>query len=842
MTTTKNPYRLAATVVPTSYRIFLTPDLGAATFAGRVEIDADFVDPVREFTVNAIELELGAATVTINDVTVQSSAPTLNEEYETATFAFDSVLPTGPGVIEIAFTGILNDNLHGFYRSVYTDDAGTQHTIATTQFESTDARRAFPCWDEPSFKATYQVSLTIPSHLAAFSNSKEINNTDLGNGQRLVEFAPTMKMSTYLVAFVVGPFEASTPTDVRGTPVRVIYPLGKGHLARYAQEVAEFALAWFADYFAIPYPGDKFDCIAIPDFAAGAMENLGLVTFRETDLLIDPDRASFAEIERVALVINHETAHMWFGDLVTMDWWEGIWLNEAFATFMESLCTDAFRPQWKKWVGFNPQRDLAFAVDALHSTRPIEYEVVSPNDCRGMFDVLTYVKGCSVLRMIEQYLGAETFRNGIRLYLKKHAYGNTVTADLWAALEEASKQPVGDIMNTWILQGGFPLVTLRDGQLSQVPFSYLEATGESNIGHDWQVPVLTRTLGSSGVQRQVLTSDGGRISTDGVTIVNAGSTGFYRTAYGAAELAAIAERLGELDEVERAQMFSDTWAAIMVGRSELADTFSLARGLGDLDEPSAWTVIAQALTTLDRIVDDEGRVALAAATRHLLAPQLARLTWTPTPGESEQAGQLRGTVIDLLGTIGQDAAVIEEALRRFDANEVVGDLAAAILNITAMQDRDGDDKLFEDRRVSAPTPQEEQAYLFSMAANPDPEKQLKLFERCFTDIRNQDAPFLIAFMIRNRVTGASIWRHYTTRYDEAIARFPTGTVARVGGGIAALINDAKLAEEIRAFHTAHPVPAGQRTVEQGLERMDIGVAFANRIRPTLTAQLQSVTS
>ena len=366
----------------------------------------------------------------------------------------------------------MNDQLHGFYRSTYTDDAGTEHVLATTQFEATDARRAFPCWDEPAFKATYQVNLTIPSHLAAYSNSSVASETDLGNGQRTVSFSKTMKMSTYLVAFIVGPFEASEPIDVRGTPVRAIYPLGKGHLARYALEVVEHALTFFSDYFAIPYPGDKLDLAAIPDFAAGAMENLGLVTFRMTDLLIDPSVASFAEIDRVALVINHEVAHMWFGDLVTMDWWEGIWLNEAFATFMESICTDHFRPQWKKWVGFNPSRDIAFAVDGLHSTRPIEYEVVSPNDCRGMFDVLTYIKGCSVLRMLEQYLGEDTFRDGIRRYLVKHAYANTVTKDLWDALGEASGEPVATIMDTWILQGGYPLVTVADGTISQEPFEY----------------------------------------------------------------------------------------------------------------------------------------------------------------------------------------------------------------------------------------------------------------------------------------------------------------------------------------------------------------------------------
>ncbi len=842
MTATKNPYRLATSLVPDAYRIFLTPDLDAATFSGRVEVDVNVNERTSQLTLNAIELELGAATVTGEGWSVRSSETTLHEEFQTATFSFDEELRSGPATVEIAFTGILNDHLRGFYRSTFTDDHGVTHTIATTQFESNDARRAFPCWDEPSFKATYEVTLTVPEHLAAYSNSAVVTDTNLGNGLRTVSFARTMKMSTYLVAFVVGAFEETAPVDVDGVPVRVIVPVGKLHLAPYALEVAEHALRFFSQYFDIAYPGDKYDLIAIPDFAAGAMENLGLVTFREADLLIDPARASFSQIERVALVINHETAHMWFGDLVTMDWWEGIWLNEAFATFMEGICTDHFRPQWNKWVLFSPLKDMAFTVDALHSTRAIEYEVVSPDDCRGMFDVLTYMKGCAVLRMIEQYLGAEVFRDGIRIYLRRHAYANTVTADLWRALEEASAQPVGEIMDTWILQGGFPLVSVNGGRLSQIPFSYVESNGESSIGHDWKIPVLSRELGSSTINRQLLDSEGAALASRGVAVVNAGGTGFYRAAYSADELAALAARLGELEEIERAGLFSDTWAAIMVGRSSLSDLFRLAHGLGDLDELAAWTVISQALHTVNRIVDDEGRELLGALVRQLLAAPLERLGWEKRPAESDQAGELRSLVIDLLGAIGKDRAVINEALRRFDANEVVGDLAGTIVNLTVLEARDGDTATIEDRRLAAPTPQDENTYLFAPAATPDVATALALFERCFDDVRTQDAPHLISALIRNRVAGAQVWRALAARYDEAIERFPSGRTAAAVAGVATLFNDPTLASEVRAFHTSHPLAAGQRQVEQSLERLDVNAAFASRVRASLNSQLSSALS
>ncbi len=837
---TDNPYRLPSTVVPSSYRIFLTPDLEAFTFTGRVEIDVTINESVDHFALNAIELELGDASVTIAGTAHHSTSTALNEEYQTATFTFDAPLPVGDATIEIAFKGILNDQLHGFYRSTYTDDAGTSHVIATTQFESTDARRAFPCWDEPSFKATYQVNLTVPSHLSAYSNSAVVSDTDLGNGQRAVVFAPTMKMSTYLVAFVVGPFEATEPVDVRGTPMRVIFPIGKGHLATYALEVAEHALTFFSDYFDIPYPGDKFDLIAIPDFAAGAMENLGLVTFRETDLLIDPERASFAQIERVALVINHETAHMWFGDLVTMDWWEGIWLNEAFATFMESICTDHFRPQWKKWVGFNAMRDMAMAVDSLHSTRPIEYEVISPDDCRGMFDVLTYMKGCAVLRMLEQYLGEETFRDGIRTYLRTHSYANTVTQDLWDALEAASGQPVGEIMNTWILQGGFPLISVSDGEIRQEPFHFTEADGTSNIGDTWRVPVLSRPLGGDTVSKQLLTTTNAPLATTGAAIVNAGGSGFFRVAYGSTELADISTRLSDLSEIERVQLFSDTNNAMLMGHTTIADLLRLASGLGDVDEPSAWSVIDTAVFMVRRLVDDEGAELLARVVRNVIRPQFDRLGWNPADGESEQAGELRGLVIRLLGLIGRDREIIDEALRRFDANEVSGDLAQAIVSIAVSENRPGVLEVLEDRRKNAPTPQDEQLYLFAPAMTPDAAAATALFERCFTDIRNQDAPFLIGQIIRGRVNGAMIWRKFRDRFDEAVSLFPMGMPAASVSGVASLIADPELAKEIRAFHTEHPLPVAQRQVEQVLERMDMGVAFGVKVRAHLNEQLSSL--
>ncbi|MDE3107077.1 MAG: M1 family metallopeptidase [Acidobacteriota bacterium] len=832
---TNNPYRLTPNVVPQRYRVRLRPDLVGASFTGSVEIDLEIIEPTHAIVVNAIELDVERATLRVGERAMTSRAPELDAQFETATFTFDEDVAPGAATLSVAFHGVLNDQLRGFYRSTFTDGQGQEHVIATTQFATTDARRAFPCWDDPAVKATYQVTLEVPEELAAFANTREISSTPLGDGYREVVFAESMKMSTYLVAFVVGAFEATKVVDVAGTQLRVIYPVGKGHLTAWPIEAAAHALDFFSDYFAIPYPGDKVDLIAIPDFAAGAMENLGLITFRETDLLIDPASASIVELERVALVVNHELAHMWFGDLVTMEWWEGIWLNEAFATFMESLCTDHFRPEWQKWVRFHPQREAAFAVDAQHSTRPIEYQVISPDECRGMFDVLTYIKGCAVLRMLEQYLGETTFRDGIRAYLKRHAYANAVTKDLWRALEEVSGKPVGDVMDTWILQGGFPLLRVEGDVVSQEPFMFAPAREGSAIGNAWKVPMQVRNLDGT-TTTQLLDAPSAPITLNGPTIVNGGGWGFFRTAYDTDQLGRLAGRLGDLDALERAVLLADTWASIQVGRARFSDLFTLARGLGDFDEPSAWALVGRAVGLAERILDESGRAVLADVVESLYGPVFARLGWTPRDGESAQASELRADVVSVLGHQGRDVDVIAEALRRFDANEVSGDLANAVVAVTLAQGREGDDLVCAERRRGANSPQEEQRYLFALANSGRDEVVLASLDDAFTVVRTQDAPYLIGALMRSRDSGHEVWRRASARQGEAIARFPSIAYDAMYAGAVSFV-DAAFAREVRAFHEANPLPVGQQQVEQILDLMDVNVAIAQRNRATLSGEL-----
>jgi puromycin-sensitive aminopeptidase len=573
--------------------------------------------------------------------------------------------------------------------------------------------------------------------------------------------------------------------------------------------------------------------VAIPDFMQGAMENLGCITYRMPDLLIDPAKASLAEMKRVAKVVMHEIAHMWFGDLVTMEWWEGIWLNEAFATFMEVMCQDGFRPQWKVWVSFGAERDLALDIDGLHATRPVEYEVVSPDDTQGMFDRLTYEKGAAVLRMLEQYLGAGTYRDGIRNYLAKHSYANTRTTDLWDAIEEVSGAPVRDVMNTWILQGGYPLVTLSDGLITQIPFAYGPASGASAIGSSWKIPVMTRSLKGGDNNVHLLEDEPITITDEAPVVLNAGGSGYYRSRYGVVESAALADHIDELNALERAVLLSDSWALLFSSQISAEQFLTIGAGLGDLDEPTPWGTLAGAVNFIDRALPDNQLARFADKVREIFEPQFDRLGWEVNDGESELTPQLRALVLQTLGTTGGNDAIRAEAVRRFEANDIDGDLANAILRIVASQDRPGDYETFLERYRGATSPQEEQRYLRGLAGFNEERVALDAANKCFSEIRNQDASVTLGLLSTNATTGPSVWRLIASRWDEALAKFPPNTLSYMTLGVRTFINDAAFADEVEAFHVAHRLSGEQKSVQQNIERMRVGLTFAAAMREQL---------
>ncbi len=837
-----DPYRLPRTVVPSRYDLTIEPDLASATFVGRAEIAVTVHEPVTDVVCNSLELELSDASLSDAEGTAVSAvAIAVDDELERATISFDRALEPGDHVLHLVFRGVLNDQLHGFYRSTYTDaETGESHTIATTQFESTDARRAFPCWDEPDLKATFGVTLVVREGLLALTNGPETARESLGDGRVRIRYADTMVMSTYLVAFVVGRLEITEPIDADGVPVRIAHVPGKGHLTAFALEAAAFSLRFFREYYDIAYPDAKVDMIALPDFAQGAMENTGCITYRESLLLADPEHATQPELEDIADVVAHELAHQWFGNLVTMRWWNGIWLNEAFATFMALLVVDAFRPDWEVWVSFSRQTSVAKEVDALHSTRPIEYEVRSPADAQGMFDVLTYQKGGAVLRMLERYLGAKLFRDGIRGYLKAHEHGNTETHDLWDAIEAASGEPVRRIMDSWIWQGGLPLlaVTSSDAgvEVSQSRF-FADGSADDTM---WDVPLRVRA--TDGTETSALIGpDPVALAEppDAVVVANGSSSSFVRVHYDERLLDRMRGHLSDLSAIERYALVDDLWASVASGRASVIDYLELAAGFADEEDVSVWQALLTGLGICDRFVNGEPREAYRAFVRGLVGPSLARLGWDPDAGESDRRRTLRGALLQGMGILGADPGVAAMA-REFEAEgrgggDIDPALAAASVAVVATVGDDDDYERFAQIATGAGTPQEQVRYMMALPLFSDP----ALLDRTMHSalggpLRAQDAPFVIGRSIANRDVGDRAWTFAKEHWDELTERFaPTLWVRSVDG--VRFLTAPEDVEDAEAFFEAHPIPQSARNLRQMLDRQRILAALGERAAPELAA-------
>ena len=825
-----NPHRLPRTIVPSRYTVSLAPQLEDASFTGIVSIAATATDATSEIVLNAIELDIHSVTVNGRDCPWD-----LIEDLERVVIHHD----TAPGDLDITltFTGILNDKLRGFYRSTFVDDSGTTRTIATTQMQSTDCRRAFPCFDEPDFKAVFSIDLTIKDDLLAVSNSPEIRRQDLGDGTVRIWFSDTMEMSSYLVAFVVGPLEVTAPVMVGNIPLRIVHVPGKSHLTEFGLKIGAFALEWFQTYYAIPYPGEKVDLIALPDFAMGAMENVGCITFREVLLLVDPETATQVEQELVADVVAHELAHMWFGDLVTMKWWNGIWLNEAFATFMEIAACHAFAPQWKRWTSFGLERSAAFEVDSLHATRTVEFPVHSPADAEGMFDVLTYQKGGALLRMLEQFLGEERFRLGVSHYLTKHSYGNTETNDLWDAIEEVvandggENVPVRRLMDSWIWQAGYPLVsaTLDGGELvlSQRQFTY-DNSPDITV---WVIPIHVRN--GETTMKVLLDGDSIRVALphpDAAVVVNAGGSGFYRVDYSPELMARLTGKtLATLDTLERYNLVDDAWNATLAGAMNSTQLLSFLTGFNSERELAVWQAISAAIKGLGRVIERDKMAPFQTFVRHLYAPAYAAIGQDPQAGESDLQAKLRGLLLSSLAVLGDD----ESARKRgrdilFNNASTDPELVAAATSIVAATGDEKDYAWFLGRYREPTTPQERIRMLYALAEFDSAELIERTCELAFTDeVKTQDAPFLLNRCIANKYHGTTAWSIVHARWNEAVARFPSNTIIRMASSVSTL-NTPQLCADVRSFFSEHPLPQSAKTLEQVLERHEVNVALRER--------------
>jgi puromycin-sensitive aminopeptidase len=811
--------------------------------------------PTSEIILNAIELDVTSAQAEGASAPAKQAAIALDSSLQRCHFTFTTPLSPGTWRLTVIFSGTLNDKLRGFYRSTYKDERGATLSMAATQFEATDARRAFPCWDEPDFKAVFATTLVIDPDLTAVSNTTIASET-LAGGKKIVRFADTMKMSTYLVAFIVGRITPTEPVMVGRTPLRLWAVPGKRHLTRFGQDIAAASLSFFEHYYGIPYPGDKLDLLAIPDFASGAMENLGAITYRETALLVDQQSATHGELERVADVVAHENAHMWFGDLVTMSWWNGLWLNEAFATFMEMLAVDAWKPEWKRWDSFGVSRAAAFSVDGLRNTRPIEYPVHAPKDADAMFDVLTYEKGASVLRMLEQHIGPTVFRDGVRDYLHAHAYGNADTNDLWISLGKIAKQPVPELMNGWIFQPGFPLVTATVNASSELTirqqrFSYL-SDGHSSPSQDqrWTIPLQIRITagGKTNTSRMLLTEKDATIplSNDWESILlNEGGHGFYRVRYASDLLSRLLNAgIDRLAATERFNLVNDAWAATVAGLMPITEYLDLtAQFTADRDK-NVWALLLDSFSFLNRIIAAEERPALEALVRQRVNPAVTDVGWAPQPGESELTGQLRSELIGALGKLGNDLATQQRAAELYNASKtnpaaIHPDLVPAIVSILAHTGDHARYDEFTERFRTARTPQEERRYLFSLAAfQPRTLLERTLARTISGEIRTQDAPFLVSAILGNVYGRELAWAFVKTNWEKMEQLFPKQGLRRMCGGIVSLATP-ELERDVLMFFTSRKIDLGGKTLDQYLEQLRIAVTMQQRDGKQLSAYLHT---
>jgi puromycin-sensitive aminopeptidase len=850
--TRRGAHRLGGDVLPSSYEIDLDvdPERGGS-YRGEVAIRVALRRATRRIELHAAELRVGRAVADCAGRTLRARVEPLPER-ETVALHFPERLAAGEVVLRLGFAGRLRSDLRGLYAA-----ASGRRRYAFTQLEAADARHFFPCFDEPAMKARFRLAVTTAPAHAVVSNAP-VERTVRKAGRKTVHFAWTPPLSTYLVALAVGDLECSRPVRLGPTEIRVWHVPGKGRLTRFALEAARECLERLEDYFALPYPYAKLDLVAVPDFEAGAMENAGAVFFRETLLLLDPETATPSERKRAAEVICHELAHMWYGDLVTMAWWDDLWLNEAFATWMAFHVVDRWKPEWHMWHDFQHHRAAALRLDALRHTHPIHTEVGSPAEATENFDLITYEKGASVVRMLERYLGPVPFRKGVRRYIRRHRESNAVAADLWRALSEAAGQPVEPIVRGWIDQAGLPVLSLwrvreRGREWLRVAQERFSANPRRSSGRQrWPIPWVGRAVGAGGRTRRVrqlvertrerIDLGPGRLR---FVYGNADEGGFFRPLHDRSELAALTEAFPELPTVERMGLVDHLWALARAARAPLGNFLRLLDAADRERDPDVLLTWRGPLAFLEDRLAPELGPAMAARFRDRIADvfgsQLTELGWRPARGEDDVIRQRRGVLVGILGEIADWPPVVEAASARFEAvlerrGGIDPSLADPIVSLGARHG--GPERYTALQRAveTAPTPQERRRFLLALADFRAPRLIDRTLAASLTPrIPTQDVAFVLVRLLANPAARERAWRFVKRRWSTVARRMPPMLVTRLIDTTPVLGPGHR--REVAAFFRAHPVPAGARSLDQALERFDLDAAFCRLARPELARWL-----
>ena len=838
--------RLPDTAIPEHYTLWFAPDLDKETFRGRSTIQAVLTEPTSSITLHAAELAFGEVRITAGGRT-QTARVTIDPKAETATFTVPSRLTEGPITIEVAYTGILNDKLRGFYIS-----EANGRKYAVTQMEPTDARRAFPSFDEPAFKATFDVSMTVAAGDTAISNGRVVSDTRGPEpGTHTITYARTPKMSTYLVAMIVGDF-ACREGRSDGTPIRICATPDKQGLTGFALDAAEHQLAFFNEYFGIDYPFGKLDIVAIPDFAAGAMENAGAITFRERLLLVDPDRSSVDTRKTVAAVLAHEIAHQWFGNLVTMKWWDDIWLNEGFASWITSKPLADWRPEWRVELDEAQETQSALATDALRSTRAIRTRVQTNEQINEVFDAIAYDKTSAVLRMIEAYVGAQAFRTAISSYLKKFSYANAAGEDFWTEIARVTGRPVDRIMRSYVEQPGAPVLAIRNncvGGSSEITIAqsrFVGAPGVSTPAQTWTVPACFKS-GDGAPRCELITAPAQRATGSSCEslFANADARGYYFSEYTPMAIQELGRRAAALEPTERLSLLGDEWWMVRSGRHDIESFLDLTAMLASDSTPAVAETIAARLTQVAHTVADADQQApFQQWIRDRFGAALAGIGM---PGEARDSDDLqarRATLLMLVGVVGNDVEVQrrarELAVRYItDPTSLPPSLAGTVLQVAAAS---GDRALYDQyvAQLAKLGAQPEEYYRFFNALAWFREPALVQATLAFAlspAVRTQDTGALLAALLARPWARDAAWGFVKSQWNALVERLGMFQgIPQVVGGLASMCS-ASAATDIKAFFAGNPVPAADRALQRSVERVENCAGLDVRQSPSFAAWL-----
>jgi len=827
-----------AGVIPINYEIMFEPLFHNFKFNGEEIITLNLSKPTNSIKIDAAELSIKESHI-IQGGKIISSESSLNEKDEKLTIKLAKKIK-GKAKLSIKFTGTLNDRLLGFYKSQYKDQKGKTKYLATTQFEAADARRAFPCWDEPAVKATFDVSLLVDKHLDAISNMPVISKKKTGT-KILHKFGRTPIMSTYLLYLGVGEFEY-LHGKLRNIKIRIVTTKGNKNKGKLSLDFTKKFLGEYEKYFGIKYPLPKLDMIAIPDFAAGAMENWGAITFREAILLYDAKTSSTRTKQYIAEVISHELAHQWFGNLVTMKWWNDLWLNESFATFMATKIVNKFYPEWDLWDQFLGDAMLeAMSLDALKNSHPINVDVKHPAQIREIFDAISYDKGGNVLRMLENYVGIENFRKGLKYYLTQHRYSNAEGQDLWKSIGKVAHKPVDAMMKTWIDQVGYPVVDVKRNN-SKVSLTQRRFLSDGSISskNRWAIPIhIEEGNYESSILMKSQKSVVSLKNTDSNFIINSGRYGFYRVQYDDNSLAQLELLIDEkiLNHVDRWSLQNDLFSQCVSGTKQIQEYLDFTTSYHDEDNYITLQNLAQNLYHLYKLTRKEKfSDEIRTYTAQFLGTIFDRLGWDSQKNEKHTDALLRSFVITALGKLG-DKEILNEARKRFNKflknkNSLAADLQEPVFVLVAWQ---GNEKTYNKllSLYKKSTLQEEKVrFLMAMCNFKQKNLLLKTLALSLTpEVRSQNIRVPIMGVSANIYGSDILWPWLKNNWKKLVRRFGVGNplanriVASIGGVI-----DDKQEKDVRKFFKKMPLPGTERVIEQTLERVRIRSKFLRSIR------------